>query len=131
MSIGEKGGMRTLKVCVCVALFFFFRGASSEEEDLSSVRVVDASHNEISELPSALRQMASVSRVNFSENKLHQVDLSVIKDLSKLKDLNLSGNSISKLSFSSDWKPLALDTLRLGVRTTMLCMCVRALADNS
>lgn len=76
--------------------------ASDEFEEASMIEVLELSNNCIKHLNKSLLPLTQLSEINLSYNKLTEFSLAEIKGLKELKLVDLSHNTISKLSGHSE-----------------------------
>lgn len=76
--------------------------ASDEFEEASMIEVLELSNNCIKHLNKSLLPLTQLSEINLSYNKIAEFSLAEIKGLKELKLVDLSHNTISKLSGHSE-----------------------------
>lgn len=65
---------------------------------LTSLYLLDLSHNEIEEIPNSFSEMKNLASLNLAYNLLTQIDTSILEEMESLTELNLSNNLISEIN---------------------------------
>lgn len=95
--------------------------------NLTKLEALDLSNNELTEIPQELTRLKAVRKLNLSKNKLEQFPVSILANMPKLMDLEISDNKLGCL-FSGIGK---LATTEEGVQVLELPALVRLDARNS